>query len=145
MIQFKALDNQHEWEWFKGRTHVIQCEDSQGIVAVSAEGNILAICVADSFSPDSCNVHMAIDNPIVIRSGFLSECGRHLFHHLKRNHIFGLVPSNNARALKFNKHIGWREVARIPDGVGTGTDYVILRMDKAECRWIDQPAKEEAA
>lgn len=145
MILFKALSDDEEWQWFKQRTSVIRCEDTQGIVAVAPSGRILAICVADSFSPDSCNVHMAIDKPIVIKHGFLHEIARHLFITCNRSHIFGLVPSNNEKAIKFDKHLGWREVARIPDGVGTGTDYIIFRMDRDECRWLEKPTKEEAA
>jgi hypothetical protein len=144
MIRFKPLTEQAEWTWFKERTHVLQCEDSQGIVAFDDRG-IQAVLVADSFSPDACNVHMAIGNPMVIRHGFLNEVGNHLFNICGRNHIFGLVPSNNEKALKFDLHIGFREVCRIPDGVGTGTDYIVLRMDKSECPWITQPVEEEAA
>ena len=143
MIQFAPMTTQEQWLWFKERTHVILCEDTQGIVAMDQQGDILAILVADSFSPDSCNVHMAVDNPMVIRHGFLNEVARHLFITCGRNHIFGLVPSNNKKALKFDKHIGFEEVARIPDGVGSGTDYVVLRMDKETCPWLDQ--KKEAA
>jgi hypothetical protein len=144
-IQFARLTTQEEWLWFKEKTHVIRCEDTQGIVAYSETGKILAVCVADSFSPDSCNVHMAIDNPIVIKHGFLHAIGHHMFNVCGRSHIFGLVPANNTRALKFDKHIGFSEVARIPDGVGTGTDYVVLRMDKADCPWIKHDKQEEAA
>lgn len=135
-MDFKPLTTETEWKWMKERTHVIACEDSQGIVAYDAGGRILAVCVADSFTPDSCNVHMAIDSPLVIKHGFLHEIGTHLFETCGRSHIFGLVPASNAKALKFDKHIGFNEVARIPDGVGTGTDYVVMRMNKEDCRWI---------
>ena len=145
MIAFKPMTTMEEFLWFKERTHVIRCEDTQGIVAVDRGGDILAVCVADSFSPDSCNVHMAIDNPHVIRRGFLSEIARHLFVTCGRSHIFGLVPSTNQKALKFDKHIGFEEVCRIPDGVGTGVDYIVLRMDKATCPWLNEEQKREAA
>ena len=145
MIKFKPLTEQEEWDVFKDKTHTIRCEDTQGIVAVDEEGNIQGMLVADSFSHDSCNVHMFVDNPLLLRHGFLHEIARHLFITCGRNHIFGLVPSNNKKALRFDKHIGFKEVARIPDGVGTGTDYVVLRMDKAECPWLYREAKEEAA
>jgi hypothetical protein len=144
-VQFRPLTEQFEWEWFTNLTHVIRCEDMQGIVAYAATGKILAVMVADSFSPDSCNLHVAIDNPVVIKYGFLNECFRHIFHTRRRNHVFGMVPANNARALKFNEHIGFTEVARIPDGVGTGTDYIILRLDKADCRWISHEQEERVA
>jgi hypothetical protein len=145
VIYFKPLSTKVEWDWFKERTHVIRCEDTQGIVAYNDAGDLMGVLVADSFSPDSCNVHMAIDNPIVIKYGFLNEIGNHLFNVCKRSHIFGLVPSNNKRAIKFDKHIGFTEVARIPDGVGTGTDYVILRMDRVDCPWIAHEEEQEVA
>ena len=136
MVKFKPMTENHERAFFNEKTHVIRCEDTQGIVAYSATGKILACMVADSFSPDSCNLHVFIDSPMVIKHGFLLECFTHIFHVCKRSHVFGLVPSNNEKALKFNRHIGFTEVCRIPDGVGTGTDYVIMRMDKADCQWI---------
>jgi hypothetical protein len=144
-IQFKPMTESSEWEFFKAKTQVIRCEDTQGIVAYSTTGKILAACVADSFSPDSCNVHMFIDNPIVIKHGFLHAIGHHMFNTCKRSHIFGLVPSNNEKAIKFDKHIGFTEVARIPDGVGTGTDYVVLRMNKADCPWITHEQDKKVA
>ncbi len=142
---FKALTDEDEWLWFKGKTSVIRCEDTQGIVALNGSGDILAVCVADSFSPDSCNVHMAIDNPLVIKHGFLHEVARHLFITCRRSHIFGLIPANNKRAIKFDKHIGFTEVCRIPDGVGTGVDYIVMRMDKDTCPWLNEEQKREAA
>ena len=144
-MEFKPLTSMEEWTWMKERTHTIRCEDTQGIVALDRVGAIAAICVADSFSPDSCCVHLCIDNPLVIRSGFLHEVARHLFITCGRSHIFGNVPSTNQKALRFDKHIGFEEVCRIPDGVGTGVDYIVLRMDKATCPWLNEEQKREAA
>jgi hypothetical protein len=103
------------------------------------------VVVADSFSPDSCHVHMAIDSPFVIKHGFLHEICNHLFNVCNRSHIFGLVPANNVKALKFDKHIGFTEVCQIPDGVGTGTDYIVLRMDRTDCPWITHEKEQEVA
>jgi hypothetical protein len=144
-VQFKPMTEMDEWEFFKSKTHAIRCEDTQGIIAYSESGKILAACVADSFYSDSCNVHMFIDSPIVIKHGFLHEAFNHIFNFCKRSHIFGHVPSDNKKALKLNKHIGFTEVCRIPDGVGTGTDYVVLRMNKIDCPWIKHEKQEEAA
>jgi hypothetical protein len=144
MIQFKPLDQQAEWDFFKERTHVIQCEDSQGIVAFDERG-IQAVAVFDTWTVDSCSVHYCIPNPMVLRRGFFREVGDYLFNRCNRTHIFGLVPSNNEKALKFDRHIGMHDVAVIPDAVRKGVDYVVMRMNKEDCRWIDQPVKEERA
>ena len=136
-VTFSPMLAKHEWAWIKNRAHIIGCEDSQGIVAYRGE-RIVAACVADSFTVNACNVHMAIDDPFVIRSGFLSEIARHLFINCDRRRIFGLVPSNNEKALKLDKHIGFTEIAVIPDALADGVDYVVLRMDKEDCPWLEE-------
>ena len=144
MIQFKSLTEQHEWEWLKGKTSVIQCEDSIGIVAFDERG-VQAVCIADSFTIDSCCVHIAIDNPFVIRAGFFREVARHLFITCGRNRIFGVVPANNEKALKFDMHMGFKEVARIPNAFKTGVDSVVLVMEKEANRWLTPEQQQEAA
>jgi hypothetical protein len=135
MIQFKPLDTAEEWAWIQDRAKVIACQDSQGIVAFDERG-IAAICVADSFTVDACQVHFAIDRPLVIKHGFLHEIARHLFTVCGRKRIFGLVPANNKKALKLDTHIGFVEVTRVPDGYAEGIDYVVLRMDRETTPWL---------
>lgn len=145
MITFKALDLPEEWAWAKRVIQPIVCEDSLGIVARDEDtGRILGVCVADSFGIDSCNVHIGLENPFVLRHGFLEEIARHLFCVCGRERIFGLVPSNNLRALAFDRKIGFEEVARVPDGFGTGVDYIVMRMDKKTCPWLPQEVREAA-
>lgn len=144
MISFKPLTLQEEWDWVRERAKPIQCADSQGIVAHNDAGVIQAVCVADSFTVDACSVHFAIDNPFVIRAGFFNEVARHLFCVCGRDRIFGLVPHTNEKALKLDKHMGFEEVARVPDGFAKGIDYVVLRMDKATSRWLTEEQREAA-
>jgi hypothetical protein len=145
MIKFRPLTEQVEWTWMYERAHQIACEDSQGIVAYDDKDEIQAVAVFDSFTVDACSVHFAIDNPMVIRSGFLNEIARHAFITCNRKRIFGLVPSNNERALKLDLHIGFTEVARIPDAIADGIDYIVIRLDKRDCRWLPQEIRQEAA
>lgn len=142
MIRYEPMTTEEEWRWIEARAHPIMCADTQGIVAYAENGRILAMCVADSFTTDSCSVHLAIDNPSVIRRGFLAVVATHLFETCNRKRIFGLVPSNNAKALRFDVKIGFREVARIPDAIRDGVDYVVLRMDKEKCRWLKREDKD---
>ena len=143
MIQFKPMTTQYEWDFFKEKTHVIRCEDTQGIVAYNADG-IQAMAVFDTWTTDSCCVHLCIVNPLVLRRGFFTEVANHLFNTCGRARIFGLVPSNNKKAIKLNTHIGWEEVARIPDGVCTGVDTIIVRMEREDCRWLSKEIREAA-
>lgn len=144
MIAFKPMTLQIEWDWVFERARPIRCDDSQGIVAYDHKG-IAAVAVIDSINADSCNVHWAIDNPFVIRSGFMHEVCRHIFHTMGKERFFGSIPQSNKKSLKFAKHIGATTVATIPDGYATGVDYHVMRIDKDTCRWIQQENITEAA
>jgi len=137
MITFKALNHPAEWAFIKSRAFVKAMEDSQGIVAVDGD-RIVAVCVVDSFTNDKCNVHVAIDNPMVIRRGFFQEIAYHLFITCGCNRIFGLVPESNKKAVKMDKHMGFEEVGRIPHAFGEGDDCVVLCMEKAKSRWLNR-------
>lgn len=134
MIQFRMIESDEDWRWFKELTHVIRCEDTQGIVAYDERG-IQAMCVADSFSVDGCNVHFAVPNPIAIRAGLLTVFADWVFDAIGKERMFGLVPDNNDAALKLDKHIGFHEVTRVPDAICDGVGYIVMRLDKADCRW----------
>jgi RimJ/RimL family protein N-acetyltransferase len=144
MILFKIIETADEKAWAKAKTQAIICEDTQGIIAYD-EKKFVACAIFDSFTVDACNVHWAIDNPFVLRHGFLSAICNHLFNERGRERIFGLIPSDNAKALKLDAHIGMRQVAVVPDAYAKGVDYIVMRMDKADCRWLAPELKEEAA
>lgn len=143
-VYFKPMTEDAEWYWFKRRTGTIQCEDTQGIVAYK-DGDIVAVCAMDTLTVDSLNVHFAIEYPLVIKHGFFHEIARHCFDVLGKRRMFGLVPAKNAKALKIDKNIGFKEVARIPHGYQTGEDLVIMKMEREECRFAPPLEKEEAA
>ena len=134
-MKFVALTTTEQWTWIDKRCGPIRDEHTTGIVAYDEHGQIAAMFVCDTFSCDSCGVHLAIDNPCVIRRGFLNECLNYIFNTRGRSRAFGTVPADNAKALRFNTRIGFREVARVPDGYATGTDMVIMRMDADNNRW----------
>jgi len=140
-MHFKPMTGQDEWLFFKEKTHAIWCEDSQGIIAYDERG-IQAMAVCDTWTVDSCCIHYCIVNPMAIRAGFFREVFNHVFNASHRTHIYGLTPSNNKKALKLARHFGMVDVAVIPDGICTGVDVVVFRMDKEDCRWIEQPVKE---
>ena len=144
MIKFRAMTEPADWDWFLDRIPTMRGPDSQGIVAYDDRG-IQAICVSERFTVDACNIHMAIDNPLVIRAGFLCEIASHLFETNSRNRVFGTIPSNNEKSLRLGRHVGFVEVARIADAYDKGVDSIIVRMDKEACRWLNREQRKEAA
>ena len=112
------------------------CEDTRGIVAVK-DGEPVAIAVFDSWSFNSCRIHIWIEDAFVLKHGFAEEVFNFVFNGSERTKIIGLTPSDNDKALKFITHIGFEELFRIEDGYKIGVDYVVTEMKKENCRYID--------
>ena len=136
-MRFTRLTKPEEWNWFTKRTYATRSSDTQGIVAYDDTDKIVAVTVFDTFTVDSCCVHLAIDNPIVIRRGFLNILFEHAFIVCDRDRMFASVVGTNKKSINFIKRIGGWEVTRIPDGYAKGVDTVIMRMDRDGCRWIN--------
>ena len=145
MIQFKPLTTEAEWKWVWDRARPMAVKDTQGIVAYEdTTGEIAGVVVMDSWTASGCQTHFAIDNPICIRRGLFNEVARHVYVTCGRRYIFGLIPANNEKAHKFDLKMGFKEVARVPDGYDIGIDYIVVRMSREECRWLPQELREAA-
>jgi hypothetical protein len=143
MITFKQMDTRAEWEWFKERTHVILQEDTTAIVALDEQG-IAGVVAFDTFTLRSCNVHMAVERSSCIRAGLFTEVAVYGFHTCSKDRFFGLVPSNNEKALKLNQNIGFTIVTEVPDALDDGVGYTVMRLDKADCRFLPGELREAA-
>jgi len=144
-FHFKPLDNDAEWQWIFDRAHPLRTIDTQGIVAYDGKGEIAGIVIMDSWTPSGCQTHFAIDNPMCIRAGLFQQVAIHIHHTADRKYIFGLIPADNEKAHKFDLKMGFKEVARVPDGYGEGVDYIVVRMSREENPWLPEQFKKEAA
>jgi hypothetical protein len=50
--------------------------------------------------------------------------------------VFGAVAGDNEAALKFDRHLGFKEVYRLPNGWDHGIDLVYLQMLRNTCPWF---------
>ena len=60
------------WRWLAARARPVRCEDTEGFIAL--RGNTIVGAVAmDSWTTNSCLGHIAIEDPFVLRHGFLER------------------------------------------------------------------------
>jgi RimJ/RimL family protein N-acetyltransferase len=134
-VIFTALQP-NMWSTIPDNARPRKCEDTKGIVAIDA-GKIVAIAVFDSWTANSCMIHIWIENPLVLKHGFAEEVFEYIFgEESGREVVIGCTPANNEKALKFIKHIGFEEIGRIPDGFERGVDFVLTTMRKESCKWL---------
>jgi len=52
--------------------------------------------------------------------------------------ISGYVDESNVKALRFNRHLGFKPEARLTGAAHDGGDVIIQTMWKKDCRYVDQ-------
>lgn len=52
--------------------------------------------------------------------------------------VFGVLNSNNAHAVDYDKKLGFKEVNRFPGVHDDGGDIVLLQMNRSDCRWVKE-------
>jgi hypothetical protein len=50
--------------------------------------------------------------------------------------VFGIVNSNNVKAMEYDQKLGFTESKRFAGVHENGGDIVVFEMNKANCRWI---------
>lgn len=109
----------------------------RGIEAVTPEGEIKGAVGFDSWMGNAGHMHIALESPSALRV-LLRPAARYFFQDCGKDVALGFLPAHNEKALKLDKHIGFREVYRIKDGAAPGDDMVLLELRKeAVGRWLN--------
>lgn len=130
--------------WIDKHVQCIPMADTRGIMA-ERDGEIVGAIILDTWGHTSVQVHLAATTPMVWRHGLHIEGFNYVFNETDRSIVLGLTPASNTRALKLNKHLGFKQVYRIKDGFKLGDDLILSRIDKDECRFLKVPKHEMAA
>jgi hypothetical protein len=145
-LEFRMLSNQYEWNWINSLIGVLRTEDTTGIIAIDLDTDLpVGACIMDNWTRTSVQAHFALTKPMAIRHNFLECCFNYIFVERDKTRVYGLVPGNNKKAIKFNPHIGFTLKTSLEDGYDTGIDYLIFEMKRENCRFIEQPAQKKAA
>lgn len=101
---------------------------------VSKTGKILGVVGFDGWNGASCQMHVAGEGNWVSRE-LIKATFDYAFNVAGLKVVLGLVPSGNDKALRFDRHVGFTEVARIEGGHPDG-DLVILQLRREDCRYL---------
>lgn len=95
---------------------------------------IVGVIGYDLWSATSVEMHVAGAPGFVTRE-LLYKVFSYPFEVAGLSVVLIRVSSANVSSLRFVKHVGFREMCRIPNAAEDG-DLVVLAMQKAECRWL---------
>lgn len=113
-------------------------EDFQAIGRLSrasGEPKLIGVVAYNGFCGNVCSMHIAGDGNWVSRE-FIKLAFDYPFNQAKVEAVIAPVAADNAKALRFDKHFGFKEIHRVKDGWDSGVDLVYLQLLRSECRWL---------
>ena len=105
-------------------------------IGLEKDGKIVAGVIYDWYEENArCSTHIAAVGKHWMTKKFLWMIFDYPFNQLNVNVIVNTVSSANTKSIKFTEHLGFTEVARIPNGFKDG-DLIIYTLHKENCKWI---------
>lgn len=122
----------------------VQRSADQIFIGWVSEGQLVIVVAFNGFVGSVAQIHFAFAPGWHFSPRqMLVEVFRYAFVTAKREMLLGLVNSKNAKALRMDTHLGFKELYRLPGMHDEGGDMVLLGMTKAECRYLE-PQREKA-
>jgi len=121
---------------------LLETSDFNALGRFNPERKLIGVVGYNGFNGKVCCMHSAGDGNWVSRE-FLRDAFHYPFVTCDVNHLIGTVAGDNARALKFNKHLGFEVLFRLRNGWSDGVDTIIMGMTKQSCRWLAQEKQNE--
>lgn len=119
-------------QWIAEKTGGTYATLTSRFIGLELNGKITAVTAFTDYNGASIQMHVAINR---ITKEYTHLCFDYVFNQLKVKKVIGLVESNNAKALRFDKHLGFIEEYVIKDA-GRSGDIHILSMTREQCRFI---------
>lgn len=95
---------------------------------------LVAVIGYDSYNGASIQMHSAGEGNWNSRE-LLRTAFHYPFEVCKVNMVIGMVPSGNARAIRFNTHLGFKTI-HVLEGAHPDGALVLMTMKRGECRFL---------
>jgi RimJ/RimL family protein N-acetyltransferase len=136
MIQIRRL-NPDDWDWIQRIEPVNWTSDTCGLVAVDDKnGKVVGAFVMYDFSVNSAYCHIIIENPMALRKKHLETVFDYVFNSCGLKILLGHVPSNNVKALRIDKKLGFRKHSWVKDGIADGVHEIKVILKREDCKYL---------
>ena len=138
-LAIRPLDGPTDWPWINSILPLTQVEDTSGLIGFDTDtSERVAACILDNWTYNAVQGHILIQAPSAVKHGFLEACADFIFNYSGRDALYAMVAANNKRALKLDKHLGFTEVFRMPEGFDKGIDYIVMQLLKENCWMLNE-------
>lgn len=117
------------------------CGDLQALFWANKEQQIEWVIGYTAFIGKTCQMHM-----VNLKGGYtpkelLKAAFDYPFNQCGIEKTFGIVNSNNTKAMEYDQKLGFTEAKRFEKMHDDNGDIVVFEMNKADCRWIKERKK----
>ena len=110
---------------------------TEATLGLEQDGVLVAGIVLDMYEPDvRASMHCAGTGKTWLNREFLYACFDYAFNYLNLKVLINYVSSENVDSLKFTKHIGFKEIACVPQAWDGVNDMVLFQLHRDDCRWL---------
>lgn len=107
------------------------------VIGLERDGQLVAGVAYEGFNGRTVWMHVAaVPGARWMSRDYLRACFIYPFVQLGVDAVRGYVSASNKRALEFDKHLGFREEARLEGAAPDGGDVLILVMRREQCRHV---------
>lgn len=132
-VPFNLFSVAHKEYYDRLRLHVTS--DLVGIVAMLNDAVVGMVCL-DNWTDNSCQAHISISNAMCLRpDGLVHRTVQYVYDFNDREIIYGLVRSDNPKAVEFDKRLGFKIEHTLKDAFEPGVDNIIMSMRKNDCNY----------
>jgi L-amino acid N-acyltransferase YncA len=114
---------------------LVQPSDGLRMMGWRQDGRLVMVVGFDGFIGRVCNVHVAMAPGFAYTPRQLLDEFASAFDQFGICKMIGVVNSKNARALRYDLHLGFKEVHRLAGMHDDGGDIVFLVLDKDDYRY----------
>lgn len=105
-------------------------------VGLERDGELIAGVIYEGFNGHNVWMHCAI--PGRMTREFLHYCFQYPFLELGCKRVSAYVEASNAKARRFDEHLGFKPEARLRGAASDGGDVILYAMTREGCRYVAQ-------
>lgn len=136
-IEYRHFHGPSDWGWVNQQVGILRCEDTTGIMAINSEKNeTVGACIMDNWTQNSVQCHFMLSSALVLKHGFLECCFGYMFSTCNVKYVYGLVPANNEKAVKLNRHMGFTVKTTLEEAYEENVDYLLMELKRENCKFV---------
>ena len=124
-------------DWANERLGVnFVASDCRWITKIDENDDIIGVVIFSRFTPWNCELSTVSSSPRFLTRELLRVTFNYIFNQVGLRRATSVIESDNVKALKLNRGIGFKDEGLLKHWYGD-KDGIVLGLLKEDCRWIN--------